>query len=911
LLVVPFALQIVAAIGLTGYFSMRNGERAVRELSIELREKISTSISQNLDCYLNLPHQIDRANANAISEELLDLNDRERLGRYFYQQMQIFPKFDYINFGGVDGSFTGVYRKSADELLLEVVKPEAPNRLFTYTIDKKGNRENLVSTVDYFFERENWYRDAIIAKRPTWSSIYNWQNDPSILSISASHPIYDRDRKLIGTIGINILLSRLAEFLQQTQIRPSAKIFILERDGRLVAASKGEKYYNLVGKVAQQIEGRKSENETIRETTQSLFDRFGSLHSIQQSQQLDLEIEGKTTFVRVTPWRDNYGLDWLIVVTLPEAEFIAKTEENNRTTVLLCIAALVTTTILGLYTSRWVVRPILESIEAAEQIAKGNWQQEVKISDVKEIGLLGAAFNSMSRQLRESFSALAKNKEQLEARVTWRTLELEKAKEKAEFASKAKTDFLSNMSHELRTPLNGILGYAQILLRDRQLTSRQSDGLETIYQSGQHLLTLINDILDLAKIEARKIELNPNEFHFLEFLDNIVSIVKPQALDKDIIFHYEVRGNIPDVVKTDEKRLRQILLNLLGNAIKFTDRGNVIFRVIELDGFSVSDNYYSRRFRFEVTDTGVGIASENFAKIFLPFEQAVDRSSRSAGTGLGLSICSQLVELMGGKLRVESILGKGSYFWFEVDLPTIEIASATQSRTKARIKGYQGKPRKILVVDDVKVNRLVLLYLLEELGFEVISGENGQEEIDLALSHHPDLILTDIVMPIKNGLEAVREIRQIPELQNVPVIAISADAADLNQQKCNIAGCQAFLSKPFQEENLLSLIREYLQLEWIYEEEIITLDNFFAPETIDSEESLAIPPLEELQTLYELAMLGSMRKIIARSVYLEELDPKYIPFARNLRNLAHDFQEKAILASIERHLSPDNPKSLV
>jgi CheY-like chemotaxis protein len=384
-------------------------------------------------------------------------------------------------------------------------------------------------------------------------------------------------------------------------------------------------------------------------------------------------------------------------------------------------------------------------------------------------------------------------------------------------------------------------------------------------------------------------------------------------LDRDLIFHYETVGNLPSAVKADEKRLRQVLLNLLGNAIKFTDSGGkVIFRAIDSDRVSETENQFFRRCRFEIIDTGIGITPENLAKIFLPFEQAVDRQDRSTGTGLGLSISGQLVELMGGKLQLESEVGEGSYFWFEIDLPIVEMVDRAKSQPNNRIKGYQGARRKILVVDDVKANRFVLLYMLEALDFEVISGENGQEEVDLALLHLPDLIVTDVVMPIKNGLEAVSEMRQIPILQDIPIIAISAGAADLKRKKCEIAGCQAFLAKPFQEEQLLSLIREHLQLEWIYEEEeTITVDNFFTSNEGNSEDIMAIPPPEELQVLYELAKLGSMRRIIARSVYLEELDQKYVPFARKLQDLAHNFQERDILASIEQYLPLDRLESTI
>ncbi len=481
----------------------------------------------------------------------------------------------------------------------------------------------------------------------------------------------------------------------------------------------------------------------------------------------------------------------------------------------------------------------------------------------------------------------------LEAKVEERTLELQeeigdrkRAEEAAEAANRAKSEFLANMSHELRTPLNGILGYAQIFKKYKNLTNQQKNGIGIIHQCGEHLLTLINDILDLSKIEARKMELYPNAFHFPEFLNGIFEICRIRAEQKGLSLIYTTLSPLPKIIQADEKRLRQVLINLLSNAVKFTEKGSITFTV----------GYQEGKLRFQVEDTGVGIAPEQLEEIFLPFQQVGDNSQKTEGTGLGLAISRQLVRMMGGELKVKSTLGKGSVFWLDLDLPEVSHPLDIANIDERNIIGFVGSKRKVLVVDDKWENRCVLVNLLEPLGFEVVEATNGLEGLNKAHEFKPDVIFMDLVMNVMDGFEATRRLRTLPELKDIVVIAISASVFDFDRQQSREVGCDDFLPKPIREAELLEKLHLYLGLEWMYEE---TNSDSPQPETVSPKSNshnsvLIAPPASEVAALLDLAKRGDLRGMVKRAAQLEELDQQWVPFVTHLRQLAKEFKGKQI-----------------
>ncbi len=465
----------------------------------------------------------------------------------------------------------------------------------------------------------------------------------------------------------------------------------------------------------------------------------------------------------------------------------------------------------------------------------------------------------------------------------------------AKQASEAKSEFLANMSHELRTPLNGILGYAQILERNQTLGKEAQRGLNIIQQCGSHLLTLINDILDLAKIEARKLQLISTALHLPSFLQSVVEICKIKADQKDIKFIYRPTSRLPEGIKADEKKLRQVLINLLSNAIKFTDQGTV---TLQVDVLSLSETHTS--ILFQVMDTGVGIAKENLTKLFEAFEQVGDQQKQSEGTGLGLAISQQIVQLMGGTLQVKSELGKGSEFFFTIELPLATDWAEQQghSNSSNHIIGYEGEHYQILVVDDRWENRAVIRNLLIPLGFEVIEAENGQEGLEQLRANQPELVITDLAMPVMDGFEFLQHIRNSDDLKHIRVVVSSASVAQKDQRMALDSGGDDFLAKPVNADALFTSLANNLQLTWIYKAADETRTNSKELST-----EVVVPSRQVLEALLKSAQEANIKALRVQLAELTESDQIYIPFAEPILQLSRRFEAEEIEALLQKYLT--------
>ncbi|MEH1901517.1 MAG: ATP-binding protein [Nostoc sp.] len=475
--------------------------------------------------------------------------------------------------------------------------------------------------------------------------------------------------------------------------------------------------------------------------------------------------------------------------------------------------------------------------------------------------------------------------------------QLKKSKAAADTANHAKSEFLANMSHELRTPLNGILGCAQILQRSQGLPEPQQYHVNIIEQCGSHLLTLINDILDLSKIESQKLELHPHDLHFPSFLQGIGEICQIRAEQKGILFVYESAINLPTGVNLDVKRLRQVLLNLLGNAIKFTDRGKVTFKVEVIDQLPADGQTVKYRIRFSVEDTGIGINPSELDKIFLAFEQVGEKKRQTEGTGLGLAITRQLVQIMGSDIYVKSQIGQGSTFWFEMAIAEAsEWVQSVMAVSKRQIIGFEGSPRTILMVDDRWENRTVITNLLQPLGFNVVEATNGQEGLEKAIALKPDLIITDLFMPEMDGFELIQHLRHTPDIADVKIIVSSASIFETDQNRSLEAGGDTFLNKPVQADELLHQLVFHLGLAWIYQQSLSEEQTINSATTGDSPSDKLTPPSPDvLRELLTLASKGNFNAILKLADQLEETDINLAPFANQLRQLARQFDEDLIL----------------
>lgn len=806
-LVVPFIIQISATVGLVGYLSFRNGQKAVNDLAWQLRSEISQHIQENVRTYLAIPHQVNRSNAAAISLGQLNVQDYAGLKRHFWQQIQIFDSLTFAGIGLEQKDILGVERLDNGLLTIRTSTKANGYDFRTYSTNQFGKKLKLLNNKTNFDPRTRpWYKAAVAAGKPTWSDIY--PNTAGLtLYLGASMPFYNKQGKLQGVLLTNINLSKIGSFLQSLKIGKTGQTFIIERSGILVATSTGEQPFQRTKKDygAERIKATDSRNNLTRATAQYLAANFQDKNLIQHSLSLEFKIAGKREFIELLPLEDDKGLDWLIVVVIPESDFIEQINANTRSTILLCLTALAIATAVGILTSRWITQPILRLKDAATALSEGQFDQSINLERADELGVLAKAFNSMALQLQEYFTTLESKNAELQR------------------LDKLKDEFLANTSHELRTPLNGIIGIAESLIDGvtGKLPEKTITNLVTIAASGRRLSHLVNDILDFSQLKHKNIQLQIKPVGMKEVSDVVIALSRSIVGKKLLQLINGIGSDVP-LVDADENRVQQILYNLIGNAIKFTDAG-----VVEVSAKTV--NYQQIEYlAITVADTGIGIPEDKLDRIFESFEQVDGSTARVyGGTGLGLAVTKQLVELHGGNIYVTSIVGEGSQVTFTLPISQNQIASSEGSPIKAYIQPQEladetiiaealvanGGDFKILIVDDEQINIQVLLNNLYLQNFSVTQATNGAEALAIIENgFQPDIILLDVMMPRMTGYEVCQKIRQKFLASELPIVMLTAKNQISDLVEGFTSGANDYLTKPFSKHELLARIKTHIRL---------------------------------------------------------------------------------------------------
>ncbi len=858
-LIIPFILQIFAAVGLVGYLSFKNGEAAVNNVATQLRNEIANRILQHLDSYLTMPELANEVTIDAIEQELVTLADKDPLERYLWKKIESLDAANTIQIGTTEGEYFGAGRTADGSIVLKIADRDTGGDFHTYATDNQGNPTSLLTVrEDYDPRKRPWYIDA--TNQPAWSKIYPMFSHKT-LGVTLAKPLKDNNGNFLGVIGTDILLSEISDFLNSIEIGKTGETFIIERDGLLVGTSTPQQIFTVNNETQKldRLPASQSDTPSIRATAAYLNQRYHKdLGQINSSQQLNYEIEGDRYFLQVVPFSDKFGLNWLIVVVVPAADFMAEIDRNTRTTILLCLAALAVATLVGLVTSRWVVKPINRLNAAAKELAEGKWEQKVKISKARELGELGNSFNSMAAQLQQSFATLeAKNAE-------------------LERLDKLKDEFLANTSHELRTPLNGTIGIAESLLDGvaGKVSDKVRSNLIIIVQSSRRLSNLVNDILDFSQLRHQNIELQLKPVGLREIVEVVLSLSQTMVGKKDLQLLNAVP---PDLLLAyaDENRLQQILHNLIGNAIKFTEGGLVEVSAEETRAGETPV------LRVTVADSGIGISPDKYEGIFESFEQGDGSTAREyGGTGLGLAVTKKLVELHGGAITVESLVGEGSRFSFTLPItdewveskkqiaaikavPSVNIAEVSL-RAKEIEKEEAIAPEEtttsekfhILIVDDEPINLQVLANHLSVKNYAITQAASGMEALEVIENGlKPELVVLDVMMPKMTGYEVTQKIRDRYSASELPIVLLTAKTQVNDLVQGLKVGANDYLSKPILKDELIARIETHINISRL------TAENIRLGTELDITrrlQQMLLPKKEELQEIPGLEIVGFM-----------------------------------------------------
>ncbi|MCT7977446.1 ATP-binding protein [Laspinema olomoucense] len=702
ILIVPFVLQIAVAVSLVGYLSLKNSQQAVNELANRLFYKTATIVNQHLDSYLSVPHKIIQMNADAIQMGVLDVTQKDKIGHYFWKQMQAYD-LSYIGYGLTTGEGAGAARYDGKTTVIDEWTAQLPNNTRTYATDALGNRTQLLALSDYDLLNQSWYVDPLKAGKPIWSQIYIWDNPISpFITLSAGRPIYDSNQTLLGMTGADIHLLKLSDFLAHSNPSQSGVILVVERNGLLIAISDGTKPYKQVDGLTKRIAAREVANPLVQTLSQKIESYYpNGFNSIQETTRLEFIIQKKKYLVYLTPWTEKNGLDWVVVISIPEQEFMGKINANNRITALLCLGAVIVAIALGIFTSQWIAHPLRKLNRASQAMASGNLEQSVETSPIFEVQALSRSFNTMAEQLQNYFLALQQTNLDLEHRVEERTLdlkntleELQRTQEQIVQSEKMSSlgQLVAGVAHEINNPVNFIHGnithldtYTQDLIKILQLYQNlYSPPAPEIAELSEdiELDFIVEDLpkmlssIQIGTERIRKIVLSLRNFarmdespvkdvNLHEGLNNTVMLLVHRLKSNDelsppinLIKDY---GELPKV-ECYAGQINQVFMNVISNAIDAIEERYDSQRENGLipDGGTIKIKTYlteEEMINISIIDNGKGVDKALINQVFNPF---FTTKPVGKGTGLGLSISYSIVQKHGGTILVDSELNQGT-----------------------------------------------------------------------------------------------------------------------------------------------------------------------------------------------------------------------------------------------------------
>jgi signal transduction histidine kinase/CheY-like chemotaxis protein len=653
--------------------------------------------------------------------------------------------------------------------------------------------------------------------------------------------VKDKDGAPFGVVVARVPVSKLYDVTEYSSLSKNSilnpDIDLVDKNGLLLYSN-----YNEKGVLTENIY---DSDKIVKEFAEG---RLGDIKSFKPAGE-----ESIYFFSKEKGYMDFNGNSWTLIIKI-RTEVVLKPVTAYGKEVLLILIPITAISILLVVAFAYIIsKPIINLKNAANEVSKGNLDAKVKFKSKDELGQLAESFNRMTENLKKSSETIENNTRTLEKKVAQRTKEYQEAAHKATAADDAKSEFLANMSHEIRTPMNAILGFSEIL-KEKVKEPKQLEYVDTILSSGKTLLGLINDILDLSKIEAGKMEFQfrPVDPHSL--FGDITKIFATKIKSKGLKFITDIDANLPASLLLDEVRIRQMLFNLVGNAVKFTNEGYIELKVKKI--------FHPEKSKidliFSVKDTGIGISVDDKKIIFDAFRQSKGQSTKLyGGTGLGLAITKKLVELMNGELTVDSTVGKGSIFTVKIKEVSVSSMEHSIEELKMESENIIFKNQKVLVVDDIQSNRLLLNEILSIYGLAVLEATNGMEAINIIKSQNPDIVLMDLRMPVMNGYETIKILKADKKVKNIPVIVLTASAMKISNEDIRKIGSDGYLRKPISRPELLDELKKYLKHEKVSKDKTISAatggkhENRMGTAIKPSDDLIKIKKLPELINIME------------------------------------------------------------